>query len=112
MSRNTFKALSYVHIVTALAGAALTKLTPSPLYSPLGPSVLSTCATVLATPLYTGISRCTYSALVGPWTCSLFLTKSRGNTALFAITLANVPTTASADPNGSDTDAVSGCSVS
>lgn len=100
LARITFNALSYVHIVTALAGAALIKLTVNPRYKPLTPCVLSITSIVLTTPLYSGILVCTYRARCGPWTCSLLRTRSSGNTPVFAITLDNTPAAASLDPNG------------
>lgn len=47
----TSKARSYVHIVIALAGAALTKLTLRPLYRPIVPSFLTIIFMVPITPL-------------------------------------------------------------
>jgi len=49
-----------------------------------------------------GMFRWTYSARVGPCTCSRFLTVSSGNTAVFAVTLARMPASASPEPIGSD----------
>lgn len=93
---------SYDHIVIALAGAAFTKLTGSPRYRPLAPSLFKICLIVANTPVYSGMFRCTYRDLVGPCTCSLFLIVSRGKTADFENTLANTPATASPEPTGSD----------
>jgi hypothetical protein len=51
--------LSYVHIVTALAGAALSRLTVKPRYMPRRPSCFHICLSVMSTPEYVGILRWT-----------------------------------------------------
>jgi len=97
-------------MVTALAGAALTRLTLSPRYSPLAPSFLRIIPSVPKTPLsYAGIL-CppAYLVRMGPCTCNLFLTVSNGNTALFDRTEAVIPATASPEPNGSFVSANAG----
>jgi hypothetical protein len=50
-------ALSYVHMVTALAGAALSRLTVKPRYMPRCPSCFHICTIVLITPVYVGMFR-------------------------------------------------------
>lgn len=93
--------LSYVHMVTALAGAALRRLTVKPLYMPRLPSCFQICWRVMSTPVYVGIFRWTYRARFGPCTCNRFRVVSRGYTAVFESTLATTPATASELPSGS-----------
>ena len=50
------RARSYVHSVTALAGADLIKLTGNPLYSPLTPSAAKMVLIPFSAPVYTGMS--------------------------------------------------------
>jgi hypothetical protein len=71
-------ARSYVHIVTALAGAAFRRLTVRPRYKPRRPSCFHICDMVLMTPVYVGMFRWTYRSRIGPWTCSRFRVVSRG----------------------------------
>lgn len=93
--------LSYVHIVTALAGAALSKLTVKPRYKPRRPSCFQIVKRVLVTPVYLGMLRWTYRSSIGPCTCNRFRVVSRGYTAVLDKTLARMPATASEDPSGS-----------
>lgn len=89
-------------MVTALAGAALSKLTVNPRYNPRTPCVRNIRLMDCMTPVYSGMLRCTYRVRVGPCTCKRFRTKSKGNTPVFAMTLAKTPAAASPVPNGKE----------
>jgi len=65
---NTLIVVSNVHIVAALAGAAFSSATVSPLYNPLHPSLATVFRAAPQVPLYIGIFLWIYSSLVGPWT--------------------------------------------